>query len=100
MNVGFLSITGLQQIVLNHQGQQILVQRAAPSSQPQNIVLRTASGQSSILQLPQQATSATQQIHSAAQQLQVRTAEEKQVNIASEKSVAFNFCLQNNWRKT
>lgn len=65
---------GLQQIVLNHQGQQILVQRApSVSGQPQNIILRTASGQSGVLQLQQRAGQGTQ-VQSAQQTLQALAA--------------------------
>ncbi|WAR01839.1 BICRL-like protein [Mya arenaria] len=45
---------GLQQFVVNHQGQQLVLQRANTGvsvSQPQNIVVRTAAGQSSIVQI-------------------------------------------------
>ncbi|KAL4224641.1 hypothetical protein ACF0H5_015338 [Mactra antiquata] len=52
---------GVQQIVLNHQGQQILVQRAQTTTgQPQNIIVRTAGGQSGIVQLQQR--TGTQQV--------------------------------------
>ena len=90
--------SGLQQIVLNHQGQQILVQRAAAPSQPQNIVLRTAGGQSSILQLPQQAASNTQQIHTAPQQIhtapqQIHTAPQ-QIHTAPQQIQVHNVDLQ------
>lgn len=62
------SAAGVQQIVVNQQGQQLLVQRAAPaqSSQPQNIIVRSA-GQSNIVQLQQQASGQ----QSAQQALQV-----------------------------
>ena len=63
--------TGLQQIVLNHQGQQILVQRAqTSSSQPQNIIVRTAGGQSGIVQLQQRPAPAAP-VQNAQQTLQV-----------------------------
>ncbi|XP_052798996.1 uncharacterized protein LOC128230613 isoform X2 [Mya arenaria] len=54
---------GLQQFVVNHQGQQLVLQRANTGvsvSQPQNIVVRTAAGQSSIVQIQPN----TQQIQS------------------------------------
>lgn len=56
--MSYLCCIGVQQIVLNHQGQQILVQRAQSSTgQPQNIIVRTAGGQSGIVQLQQRAPS-------------------------------------------
>lgn len=57
--------------MLNHQGQQILVQRAqASSGQPQNIIVRTAGGQSGIVQLQQRAPQTTP-VQTAQQTLQV-----------------------------
>lgn len=50
-------LPGVQQFVFNHQGQQLVLQRAGSGvstvTQPQNIILRTGTPQSGIVHLQQ-----------------------------------------------